>query len=1045
MKLSEYSVLRPITVLMATLSILVLGYISLGRLPLTLLPEFSSSNLRVSVDYPSSSPEEVERNITRPLEEVLSTLDNLERVQSTSSSNGSNIRLEFKPETDMDMMSLEVRDRIDQVRNNLPDDVDRVRLRHWQSSDSPVFRFSVAWMGEADEFYNVVQEVILRRLERIDGVANVEIRGLDNKQILVDLDQGRMQALGVDVANLSQALRSSNLNTSGGFVFDGGKKYSLRTVGEFQDIEEIAQLPLLDGRLTLADIADIRYDLPEKNSFNRLNSKEAVSVRAFKASTANVVAVCGNIRRELETLERLPQMEGKLSLQIFDDQSEAIMKSLNDLKIAGIYGGLLAMVVLYLFLRKFRSTLVISVAIPVSVVFTFAFMYLLRVFTGSTITLNIISLMGLMVAIGMLVDSSVVVLENIFRHKQEKGLGTLQAAIVGAKEVGLAVLASTATTVVVFVGFLFEGGSGFGRFSRDFGIAVAVALVASLVVALTVTPMLAGRIFTGKEKQRTGAMMRLTRGYGSLMTFMLRWRFISLLMMGGIAYGSYQLITSIDREMMPSVTERSLRLDVFVERSFSLDEMGEVYSRTEKALLDNAEKLQIVSVSSNFNNRTTTRGQFRGNMTVFLLDDGDLIPTNTIKETMRGILPEMAGVNYRFGRSRRFGGGSSLGVEVELSGDDPDLLAQYAEVIKERLEGVPGVKDVQTTLETGDDEIHLSVDRERAEQMGVTAQQVARTVSSALGSRAATRYKSETGEIDVILQFAGGNNLSFQELANTTMENREGDMVPMYAMVDYEYEKGPLSIKRDDKRSVVSVVANTERGGSSFMAMGMIRSAMADLQLPPGYSWKMGRDWRRWQREEQEGFFAILLAVLLMYIIMAALFESFVQPLTIMFCVPFSLIGVALLFYFTDTTFNRNSYLGILVLFGIVVNNGIILINHINTLQRQGLKLRQAIVQGGMDRLRPILMTAATSLFGLAPLTLPFMFPELFGPVQGRGRMWAPVSLAVLGGLTTSTFLTLIILPTVHSYMEDLTSMLKNGAGWMLRTLSWKRRQRAAA
>lgn len=1019
MKISEFSVTRPVTVMMVTASILVLGYISLQRLPLTLMPEFESQRLSVRVNYPSSSPDEVEREITRPLEEVLSTLNNLESIESNSSSGSSNIRLEFTSGTNMDLVSLEVRDRVDQVRNLLPTDVERVDLRRFQSTDMPVYRFAIGWTGDPDELYNITEDIMRRRLERIEGVANVEVQGIDTRQILIDLDAQRLQAYGIDVNSISRDLRNSNVNLSAGFVYDGGKKYSLRTVGEFTDVEQIANLPLGGGRFTLKDIADVRYDYPVKDSFSRLNSKDSVSVRVYKASTANVVRVCGDIRRALDEIRDLEQLGGNLSVQTFDDQSEAILKSLSDLKIAGIYGGLLAMVVLFFFLRKFRSTLIISLAIPVSIVFTFAFMYMLRVFAGSGITLNVVTLMGLMVAVGMLVDCSVVVLENIFRYKQEKGLDTISAAIKGSSEVGLAVIASTATTVVVFVGVLFTGQSGFGRFATDFGIAVSVALIASLVVAMTMTPMLAGRLFTGIEKPKAGWMVWLSESYGKSMRGLLRWRFVALILMAGIAWSSYSLFTTIDRELMPSVSERRLGLNVMMERSYSLTEMTQFYNRLETLLLDNKDKLQITSISSNFGNSRLRRGMYRGEIQMFLSDEGATIPAAEIQETIRQMLPEAPGVEYNFGRRHGYGGGGEMGVEVELAGDDPALLAQYAELIQARLATVPGIKDVQTTLDTGDDEIHLSVDRRKVEKFGINPELVARTVSSALSSRAATRYKSDQREVDVVLEFRGGNDITLQQLANTQFENLRGEMIPLSAVVDYSYEKGPLSIERDNKRSVLDVVANTERGGSSFMVSGAVQGALQDLTLPAGYTWSLGRGFRDFRNEEQESFFAILVAVILMYIIMAALFESFIHPLTILFTVPFSLIGVAGLFYLTGTTLNRNAYLGILVLFGIVVNNGIILIDHINKLRKE-MSVREAIVQGGMDRLRPILMTAATSLFGLAPLSLPFLFPEIFGPIQGRSRMWAPVSLAVLGGLTTSTFLTLVILPTVYSYMDDL-------------------------
>jgi HAE1 family hydrophobic/amphiphilic exporter-1 len=1020
MNLSSFSVRRPVAVLMGTLCILVLGFLSLQRLPLKQMPEVSFAMLSVNVDYPSSSPEEVEQNITRPLEEVLSTLDNLEGISSTSSGSRSMLRLEFKQGTDMDLMSLDIRDRIDQVRNTLPTDVDRVAIRRWHPDDQPVLRFSVAWSGAGEELYQVVEEILRRRLERIDGVANVEVRGMDTKQIIIDLDQGLLQAYGIDIYNLNQALNSNNLNVAGGYILDGGKKYSLRTVGEFTDIDEIANLPLRGGLFTLADVAQVHYDYPEKTSFSRLNGINAVNIDVYKASTANVVNVAGMLRTELEKIQALPQLQGQLSTRIFRDQSEAIVKSLDDLKAAGVYGGILAMGVLFFFLRKFRSTIIISISIPVSIVFTFAFMYLLRVFAGSDISLNVVSLMGLMVAIGMLVDSSVVVLENIFRYKQEKGLEAREAAIQGSQEVGLAVLASTATTLVVFASFIFAPGSQMGRFMMDFGLTVGVALTAALIVALTLIPMLSSRIFTGKEKPKQRVIIWLTEIYGALMGWLLRWRFVALIVMALLGFASYHLLTSIDREMLPRESQRNLRVNVTMERSLSAEDMVTLFTDVEKLILDRKADLGVASVSSNFSNRATNRGQYRGSMTIFLEDEGDIKPTEVVQEQVRGLFPEVPGVAFSFGRMRHMGGGE-MGVNVELKGDESTVLAMYAEEVKAILSAMPELKDVESSLETGDEEIHLIVDRHRTEQFSISSQLVARTVASALSTRSVTRYKSDDGEIDIVVQLEEEDGLSLQELQNVHFENRNGEMIPLYAVADYQYEKGPLSIRRDDRKGTLRVMANAARGGGMFLTEVIQGELESQLHLPAGYSFDFGRDFMRFRRGEQDSFFAIILAIVLMYIIMAALFESFIHPLTILFCVPFSIIGVAGIFYLTGTTLNSMAYLGILVLFGIVVNNGIILIAHINILRGQGLARSEAIRRGGMDRLRPILMTAITSLFGLLPLCMPALLPEYFPATQGRAGMWTPVSLAVLGGLTTSTFLTLIILPTVYSYMDDVS------------------------
>ena len=1019
MNFAEYSVSKPVTISMLVLSILALGLLSLERLPLALLPDISSNRLSVNVEYPSSSPAEVERDITRPLEEILSTLNHLESISSTSSGNSANVRLSFESGINMDLVALEVRDRLDQVRSLLPEDVERIRIWRWQSTDSPVFRFSVAWKGDRKELFNFVEDFLRPSLERIEGIANVDISGIDAKQVIIDLDPARLQAHGIDIFNLSQALRNNNLNLSGGYIRDGGKKYTLRTLGEFQTIEEIRDFPVQGARLTLGDLGDIRYDFPEKDSISRLNGTDSVSLRIYKASTANVVSVCRAVAAELERIQSSERYRNLVSIQVYQDQSQEITKSIRNLATSGLFGGALACIVLYLFLMKFRSTVIIALAIPVSVVFTFAFMFMLRVF-GSDISINTVSLMGLMVAIGMLVDSSVVVLENIFRLKQEKGMGTFEAAIAGTKEVSVAVSASTATTVAVFVSFLFVEDGFSSRWLKDFGVSVGVALVAALVTALTLVPMLSSRIFTGQEKPKQRLLVGLTTGYRGLMAFMLRWRFVALVIMAVIGWSSYQLFSAIDRDLFPRVAEREARFSVLMERSFSLLQMEQLFEQLEKTLFDRKEEFEIETISSRFGNRTSRRGQYRGELTIFLVDENSSTSTQKLTRMIQSALPVVPGVEYQMGRMRHYGGGSDMGVEVRLKGDDPGILEVYGDLIKSRLMDIRGVRDVQTNLETGDDEIHLEVDRKKTEQFGISAIWVARTIASALSTRATTRIKGDAGEIDIILQMKGGNKISLQEVQNINFENRQGEMIPLSSVVSHQYRKGPRAIRREDRKATLTVVGNTDRGGM-LMASMAVNEALAGLKFPAGYSWDLGRQWRRFRDSENASWFSIIMAVILMYIIMAALFESFAHPLTILFTVPFSIIGVAGLFYLTGTTLNQMAYLGILVLFGLVVNNGIILIDHINTLRNQGLRREAAVLQAGVDRLRPILMTACTSLFGLMPLTLPFIFPDFFGAVEGRSRMWAPVSLAVFGGLTTSTFLTLIILPTVYIYVDDVS------------------------
>ena len=511
---------------------------------------------------------------------------------------------------------------------------------------------------------------------------------------------------------------------------------------------------------------------------------------------------------------------------------------------------------------------------------------------------------------------------------------------------------------------------------------------------------------------------------------MLRFRFAALILVALMGWWSYSFSSNLGREYRPRTEQRRVNLTIFVERSLGIDDVHNVFGELEQIFLADRDEMDVTIVSTSYDTDVSRRGRYSGSFTFYLKGEEGSLTTTEVQTIIREKLPPKAGIEYQFGRRRHYGGGD-MGISVRLRGDDPVLLAVYAEEVKTLMERIPELEDVQTSLETGEDEVHVKVNRTKAEKFGVTPTEVARTISSALSTRATSRYKSENGEVDIILQLKGTEDVTLEELRNSTLENREGEQIPLYSVIDFSYEKGPLSISREDRKSQLTVSANTPDGGM-FLVEPLVREALADLVLPPGYSASQGMDYFRRMREEEDSQFAIIMAVILMYMIMAALFESFIHPLTILFTVPFSVIGVVILFYLTGTNISSTAYLGILILFGIVVNNGIILVDHIGVMRRGGLERNQAIVQAGKDRLRPILMTAVTSIIGLLPLTLPAIFPELFGSIEGRSRQWAPVSMAVLGGLTTSTFLTLIILPAIYTYMDDLI----RGGQWLWARIS---------
>jgi len=812
------------------------------------------------------------------------------------------------------------------------------------------------------------------------------------------------------------------VNTAGGWIIDGGRKHTVRTIGEFQSIEEIAQTPIQDTNLVLEDIANVRFGYPEKTQFQRLNSHDAIVLQVYKSSTANVVEVASKTKKLLRSLRNEANF-ANLNMHIYRDQSEEIVNSLKGLALAGIFGGLLATIVLFIFLRKVRSTIIISLAIPCSIIATALLMYILRLAPfNSQITLNIVSLSGLMFAVGMLVDPAVVVLENIFRHKQEEGLKARSAAIVGAREVAVAVISATLTTVIVFVPLVFMSQSSMGRWSRDFGVAIVTATLASLIISLTLIPLAASRIFTGKEKPRARFLMQMGDSYGRILKKVIRYRFAALLVFLALGWGAWQLYGSIDRDWQPRTPERRMDLNIDMPRTYTVTQIEALYDTLETMLLTQKQNLEINQISSRYRKH---RGHFHANFTIYFTPEKEAKKETTeLYNDVRAALPEIPGIQYRVGRMRGHGGGN-MGVSVELKGKNTVILATYAEEIKILLQDIPGVKDVDTSLERGEEEMQISVDRVRAQKYGLSAEQVARSISSALSSRSNSKFKTQDKEVNILVQLSEEDRVNLQQLENMAVRSNRGEMVQIGSVVNFNLKRGPDAIRREDRQTTITVFANTDRGGMVNIS-NEIKARMASIKLPPGYSWGLGRNWMLMRQMETESNFAIILALILVYIVMASLFESFVHPFTILFTVPFAIIGVLLMFWATNTNLTNMAYLGIIVVCGLVVNNGIILIDAINKNRRSNMSREKAIQLGGRNRLRPILMTTLTTVIGLMPLALPAMFPGIFGPLEGRSAMYTPVGLAVVGGLLTSTPLTLFLMPIVYVMLDDLAAWIKN-------------------
>ena len=1028
MNLPEFSIRKPVSVIVAMLIFITIGIISITKLPLEMMPDTSFPGLMVQVPYPSSSPEEVERTITRPLEDILATVDNLDSFSSTSSASSSMVHMQFKGETNMDLAAMQIRDKIDQVRDTLPDDIENIRIRRFSMNDRPVINFSLSLPGDLENLYFWSENYILQHLERIEGVANVDIRGIRNKVLTVYLKPEVFYSSSIRITDLINTIRNNNVNISAGYVEDEAMRYVARIPGELKVLEEVKNLPVNQQGLTIADVARVTYDYPPKEEFNRLNGDETVRFQIYRASNANIVKVCHAVKKTMAEVKKSDPALKDMNVIFYRDQSEDILSSLRDLAVSGIAGGLLAVVVLLFFLRKFRSTVIIAIAIPMAMLFTFSFMYLYRQIFRADVTINIISLSGLMMAVGMLVDNSVVVLENIFRLRQEKKMGAMAAAKKGAGEVAMAVSASTLTTLVVFVSLGFMSSSGFGRFMQDFALTISLALVASLLVALSFIPLVSSRLLTGKSREKAPWLVKLTNGYKKVISFTVKngkTKLGIVVLAVAVVFVSFQILGNIEQEFMAGSDEREINISVLMPGTFTLEEMKSLFRGYEQTLLDRKEELAVEYVTTEFGVDRMRQGRYRGRIELELMEKGPSV--TGIKERLKDLLPAKAGIQYEYGQ--RFGrGGHFRGITVELIGMDYTTLTELAPMVMERLRNIDMVEDITSDLEGGDTQLMVEVDREKAESTGLGSRTVAQTISSSLSERPIGKFKTENREIDIILKVQSDRGFDVDDLRNLSLPAQDR-RVPLSAVSDISYRVGSTSIRKENKKSKLRININTKSEG--MMAISdEVQRVMSTVQLPEGYSWSLGSGWRRFQESQEQSFMAIILAIIFIYIIMASLFESFVHPFTILLTVPLALFGVAVFFKLTSITLNTTSYLGLLTLFGIVVNNGIILIDHIRKLRNSGMEKIAAIVQGGMDRMRPIIMTAITTIFGVLPLALPVLLPDLFPAAGRRAAMWAPISVAIIGGLTTSTIFTLVFLPTFYAIFESVTTSVKSFFGF---------------
>ncbi|MEP7365504.1 MAG: efflux RND transporter permease subunit [Acidobacteriota bacterium] len=1026
MSLPEFSIRRPVTILMVSLMAILLGGIAYTRLPVDLMPDVVYPTLSVRAEYPGVAPEEMENLVARPLEEAFSAAPGVEKITSNSTEGNASVRIAFVQGTNLDEAANELRIRLDRRRSSLPIDMAPPVMYKFDLSQFPIMFLTVAASDmDQKELRWFVEKQIQYRLERVQGVAQFSIRGGLRREIHVDLDLSKLRSLGLSVASVVQVVQRENLNRPVGPVQEGKFEVLLRTQGEYRNLDEIRNLVVTTRGgvpVYMRDIAVVEDSHEEVRQLVSVNGDPAVRLFVYKQSGSNTVEVSDAVWNEVA---RIQEDYPNVHISSTGDTATFIRAAINNVKSSAVQGSLLAVMILIVFLRSLSSTLIIGVAIPISVISTFALMY----FNG--FTLNTISFGGLALGVGMLVDNAIVVLENIFRHREE-GMDGLQAALQGSKEVAGSVTASTMTTLAVFVPMVFMNGLSSVTF-KQLAYVVSFSLLCSLFVALTIVPVLCSVLMrrsagkkpslgplTGLANALGRAQDRLDESYGSVIRWALNHRIVTGVTAASLFGVAILAMPLVGVELTPEADEGEVRVNVDLEpgtRVEVTDPLMQRLARIMREKVPETKNIMIESGASSGGSSGSGSGQHQGELRVQLV--GRTERTRSAKEIAAAIRPLMLIQPGMVVRTRVSSGmfrtpGASGGddrLAVQIRGHDLQILDQLASKVRDEMAAVRGVAEVQITKQPGMPEMLLQVDRVKAATMGLNVSDIAEAMETAVGGRRTSMYRQQGDEFNIVVRLKEKDRLSIAQVGKIPLVSPLGQQpITAESVIRMRRQEGPTSIDRMDQERLVTVtgtLGNRDLGG----VMNDLEDRLAAIPRPTGYDFTYGGEYEEQQKAFGELKFAAILALILVYMVMASQFESLRDPFIILFSIPLAAIGVVGVLILTQTTFNMQAFLGVIMLVGIVVNNAIILVDYTNMLRRdQGYTVHDAVISAGMRRLRPVLMTTATTVLGLLPMAL--------GIGEGS-ELQQPMARVVIGGLTTSTLITLVLIPMVYTMLEE--------------------------
>jgi HAE1 family hydrophobic/amphiphilic exporter-1 len=1056
MKLIEFSTRRPVSVFIFAVAAVVFGFVAFGNLATDLLPDITYPSITVRTDYEGAAPLEVESLITRPVENAVGVVNNVARVISSSRTDVSEVTLEFGWGTNMDLAALDVRERLDMLV--LPADAERPILLRYDPSLDPIMRLGLYGEQDLVRLRLIADEQVKRALERIEGVAAVVVSGGLEEEIQVEIDERQMANLGLTVDRVVNRLAQENINLTGGRLREGQTEFLVRTVNEFlrpQDLRPIVIDSSQGAIVRLEDVAHVYKGHKEREVITRIDRQESVEVAVYKEGGTNTVTVSDAVRGNLSGLvSRLKQVDPALELAVITDQARYIRESVSEVLRTALYGGALAILVLFLFLRSWKTTMIIGIAIPISVISTFFLMYV------SGISLNIMSLGGLTLGIGLLVDNSIVVLEAIQRRR-DQGMGDIEAARAGTGEVARAVVASTLTTICVFVPIVFVEGIA-GQLFGDQALTVTYSLVVSLIVALTVIPMLASRDFGPGEPEPddgedrpprlfllrwidrvvfvlsvwigrgikaiargagwvVGALVavplglfhavydRIARVYARHLDWVLAHPWLTVVLAFLLLGGSLSFYPQLGRELVPELIQGEFFVNTELPPGTHLDVTQRRMAGLERFAGALSGVHTVYSISGTSNEQGGVTGEKRENIAQLTLTLEPPISRETeegLMASLRTSLDREEEMKYRFGRPSYFS--FRTPIEIEIRGYNLVLLDRLSDELVSRMLEIPGLTDIKSSTEGGNPELQIRFDRERLASLGLNLSDVAAIVRSKIQGTVATDIQREDRTIDIRLRAEEEYRDSVKDLLQLTVHQSGKTAIPLSAVAAVAEVEGPAEIRRSEGERVAVITANLV-GRDLASVSEEIAAAITAMNLPSGFAWHIGG-----QRQEMETSFgsmrlAISLAIFMVYLVMASQFESLLHPFVILFSVPFALIGLLGTLFLFGATISIVVLIGGILLAGIVVNNAIILVDYTNQLRRKGASKLDALRQAGRVRLRPILMTTATTVLGLLPMAI---------GLGAGSELRSPMALTVIGGLITSTALTLLIIPAVYSVLD---------------------------